>query len=132
MTMPTIHRILTTTALCLAAGAAYGASEPFSPEQAEQAIRKQGEQNQRLRYNYLSYKGSLRECRAEPYFPTRARTTDGSWIALSELPADTLVFRGDKFPEHKRRRVKGGVKGGAAYFFCNPETGELMAYGLMK
>ena len=128
MTKPTIHKILATTALCLAAAAAYGASEPFSPEQAEQAIRKQGEQNQRLRYNYLSYKGSLRECRAEPYFPTRARTTDGSWMALSELPADTLVFRDHKFPEHKRRRVKGG----AAYFFCNPETGELMAYGLMK
>ena len=128
MTTRLFLRILATTALCLAAGAAYGASEPFSPEQAEQAIRKQGEQNQRLRYNYLSYKGSLRECRAEPYFPTRARTTDGSWIALSELPADTLVFRGHKFPEHKRRRVKGG----GAYFFCNPETGELMAYGLMK
>ena len=128
MHLPIFPKILATTALCLAAGAAYAASEPFSPEQAEQAIRKQGEQNQRLRYNYLSYKGSLRECRAESYFPTRARTTDGFWIVLSELPPDTLVFRGDNFPEHKRRRVKGG----AGYFFCNPETGELMAYVLMK
>ena len=127
--MKTIFRkIIVTTALCLAAGGAYAASEPFSPEQVEQAIRKQWEQNPRLRYNYLSYKGSLRECRAEPYFPTRARTTDGSWIALSALPPDTLVFRGDKFPEPKRSRVTGG----AGYFFCNPETGELMAYVLMR
>ena len=51
MPMPPFHRILASTALCLAAGAAYAASEPFSLEQAEQAIRKQGEQNQRLRYN---------------------------------------------------------------------------------
>ena len=122
------HRILTTTALCLAAVAAYAAPEAGYPEQAEQAIRKQGEQNPRLRYNYLSYKGSLRECRAEPHFPTRARTTDGVWIPLSELPPDTPVFRGDKFPEHKRSRVKGG----AGYFFCNPQTGELLAYVLMK
>ena len=126
--MTIFRKIFTTSALCLAAMGAYAASEPFSPEQAEQAIRKQWEQNPRLRYNYLSYKGSLRECRAEPYFPTRARTTDGSWIALSALPPDTLVFRGDNFPERKRRRVKGG----AGYFFCNPETGELMAYVLMK
>ena len=50
MTMPTIHKILTTAALCLAAWlcVAYAAPEKVALEQAEQQIRIQWQKNPNL------------------------------------------------------------------------------------
>ena len=50
MTMPTIHKILTTAALCLAAWlcVAYAAPEKVALDQAEQQIRIQWQKNPNL------------------------------------------------------------------------------------
>lgn len=57
----------------------------------------------------------------------RVRTLQGTWIPVHELPPETLVFR-DEVEGFKL----GKTLGGAGYFFCSLETGELVAYLLMK
>ena len=133
MTMPTIHKILATTALCLAAWlcVAYAAPEKVALEQAEQHIRLQWQKNPKLSYHSLSYKATLQECmeswRSKGFYVRRVRTLQGTWIPVHELPPETLVFEGKVKGFHQ---VK--TKGGGGYFFCSPETGELVAYLLMK
>ena len=130
MTMPTIHKILTTVALSLAAWlcVAYAAPEKVALEQAEQQIRIQWQKNPKLRYHSLAYKATLQECRESGrFYVQRVLTLQGTWIPVQELPTETLVFRGE------REGFKlGKTKGGAGYFFCSPETGELVAYVLMR
>ena len=136
MTMPTIPRILATTALCLAALGVNSCSAQTTPdrgtlEQAEQHIRLQWQRNPKLSYHSLSYKATLQECleswRSKGFYVRRVRTLQGTWIPVHELPPETLVFRGE-VKGFKPRKTKGG----AGYFFCSPETGELVAYLLMK
>ncbi len=130
MTMLTIHKILTTAALCLAAWlcVAYAAPEKVALEQAEQHIRIQWQNNPKLSYHSLTYKATLQECmESGRFYVRRVRTIQGTWIPVQELPTETLVFKGE------RKGFKPGkTKGGAGYFFCAPETGELVAYLLMK
>ena len=100
-------------------------------EQAEQHIRLQWQKNPKLSYHSLSYKATLQECmeswRSKGFYVRRVRTLQGTWIPVHELPPETLVFRGE-VKGFKPRKTKGG----AGYFFCSPETGELVAYLLMK
>ena len=131
--MSTIPRILATTALCLAAlwlsgCKAHATLDNVVIEQAEQQIRLQWQKNPKLRYHSLAYKATLQECRESGRFYVQSvRTLQGTWIPVHELPPESLVFRGEK--EGFR---PGKTKGGAGYFFCSPETGELVAYLLMK
>ena len=132
MTMPTIPRILTTTVLCLAAMGVNSCSAQTTPDrgtldQAEQQIRIQWQKNPKLRYHSLSYKATLAECMERRFYVQRVRTLQGTWIPVHELPPETLVFRGE-VKGFKPRKTKGG----AGYFFCSPETGELVAYLLMR
>ena len=126
-------RILATSALCLAALGLNSCIAQATPdnvvmEQAEQQIRLQWQKNSKLRYHSLSYKGTLQECmESRRFYVQRVRTLQGTWIPVHELPPETLVFRGEVKGFHQ---VK--TKGGAGYFFCAPETGELVAYMLMK
>ena len=130
MTMPTIHKILATTALCLAAWlcVAYAAPEKVALEQAEQQIRIQWQKNPKLRYHSLAYKATLQECmESGRFYVRRVRTLQGTWIPVYELPPETLVLRGEV-----EGFKLGKTLGGAGYFFCSPETGELVAYVLMR
>ena len=129
MPMPPFRNILASSAICLAAGVCvcHAATDRAVLEKAEQHIRLQWQSNPKLRYHALSYKGSLQDFLQRGHFVQKVRTIQGIWISVHELPADTLVFRGE---------VKGfnpvKTKGGAGYFFCTSETGELVAYLLMK
>ena len=130
MTMPAIHRVLTSTALCLAAEACVCHATPDrgTLEQAEQHIRLQWQRNPKLSYHSLFFKATLQECMESwRFYVRRVRTLQGTWIPVHELPPETLVFRGEVKGFHQ---VK--TKGGAGYFFCSPETGELVAYLLMR
>ena len=133
MTMPTFHKILSTTALCLAALWLNSCSTQTAPdwgifEQAEQHIRLQCQKNPKLSYHSLTYKATLQECmESGRFYVRRVRTLQGTWIPIQKLPTETLVFRGEVKGFHQLRS-----KGGAGYFFCSPETGELLAYLLMK
>ena len=134
MTRPTIfHRILTTTALCLAAmglNSCYSQAAPNQAalEQAEQQIRLQWQKNPNLSYHSLFYKATLQECMAgsKHFYKQMVLTLQDKWIPVHELPPETLVFRGEK------EGFKLGTLGGAGYFFCSPETGELVAYVRMR
>ena len=132
--MPTIPRIFATTALCLAAVGVNSCSAQAAPnqaalEQAEQQIRLQWQKNPKLSYHSLTYKATLQECMAgsKHFYKQIVLTLQGTWIPVHELPPETLVFRGE-VKGFKPRKTKGG----AGYFFCSPETGELVAYLLMK
>ena len=127
--MPAIPRILTTTALCLAAGACLAAPEQAVLEQAEQHIRLQWQKNPKLRYHSLSYKGTLAECMSgsKHFCKQNVLTLQGKWLSVHELPPETLVLRGEV-----EGFKLGKTLGGAGYFFCSPETGELVAYVLMR
>ena len=134
--MPPFPRILATTALCLAAMGLNSCSAQTTPDrgtldQAEQHIRLQWQRNPKLSYHSLSYKATLQECmeswRSMGFYVRRVRTLQGTWIPVHELPPETLVFRGEV-----EGFKLGKTKGGAGYFFCSPETGELVAYLLMK
>ena len=71
---------------------------------------------------------ALQECMESGRFYVQSvLTLQGTWIPVQELPTETLVFRGE------REGFKlGKTLGGAGYFFCSPETGELVAYVLMR
>lgn len=131
--MPQLRKILATTALSLAALGLNSCSAQTTPdrgtlEQAEQHIRLQWQRNPKLSYHSLSYKATLQECmESRRFYVRRVRTLQGTWIPVHELPPETLVFRG-VVKGFKPRKTKGG----AGYFFCSPETGELVAYLLMK
>lgn len=131
--MPQLRKILATTALSLAALGLNSCSAQTTPdrgtlEQAEQHIRLQWQRNPKLSYHSLSYKATLQECmESRRFYVRRVRTLQGTWIPVHELPPETLVFRGE-VKGFKPRKTKGG----AGYFFCSPETGELVAYLLMK
>ena len=133
MTKPSIPRILITIALCLVAVGVNSCSAQTTPdrgtlEQAEQHIRLQWQKNPKLRYHSLAYKATLQECRESGrFYVRRVRTIQGTWIHVHELPTETLVFKGER-----KGGKPGKTKGGAGYFFCAPETGELVAYLLMK
>lgn len=126
-------RIMATTALCLAALGLNSCSTQAAPnqaalEQAEQQIRLQWQKNPNLSYHSLFYKATLQECMAgsKHFYKQMVLTLQDKWIPVHELPPETLVFRGEK------EGFKLGTLGGAGYFFCSPETGELVAYLLMK
>ena len=129
------HKILATTALCLAAGlsscSAQTTPDRGTLQQAEQHIRLQWQKNPKLSYHSLSYEATLQEFmeswRSKGLYVRRVRTLQGTWIPVHELPPETLVFRGE-VKGFKPRKTKGG----AGCFFCSPETGELVAYLLMK
>ena len=115
--MPTLPRILTTTALCLAAMGlsscrAQAAPNQAALEQAEQQIRLQWQKNPKLSYHSLTYKASLQECMERGrFYVQRVLTLQGTWIPVQELPTETLVFRGE------REGFKlGKTKGGAGFF----------------
>ena len=133
MTNRQFPRILATTALCLAALGVNSCSAQTTPdrgtlEQAEQHIRLQWPRNPKLSYHSLFYKATLQECmESRRFYVRRVRTLQGTWIPVHELPPETLVFRGEV-----EGFKLGKTKGGAGYFFCSPETGELVAYLLMK
>lgn len=131
--MHTIPRILATCALCLAAVGVNSCSTQAAPnqaalEQAEQQIRLQWQKNPNLSYHSLTYKATLQECMAGSmhFYKQMVLTLQDKWIPVHELPPETLVFRGE------REGFKLGTLGGAGYFFCSPETGELVAYVLMR
>ena len=132
MTKFQFPRILTTSALCLAAAGVNSCIAQATPdnvvmEQAEQQIRLQWQRNPKLSYHSLFYKATLQECmESRRFYVRRVRTLQGTWIPVQELPTETLVFRGE------REGFKLGTLGGAGYFFCSPETGELVAYVLMR
>ena len=131
--MSLFRKIFAATALCLAAVGLNGCSAQAAPnqaalEQAEQQIRLQWQKVSKLSYHSLTYKATLQECmESGRFYVQRVRTMQGTWIPVHELPPETLVFRGEVKGFHQ---VK--TKGGAGYFFCSPETGELVAYLLMK
>ena len=131
--MKIFHRILATIALCLAAEGLNSCSaqadlNQAALEQAEQQIRLQWQKNPKLSYHSLTYKATLQECmESGRFYVRRVRTLQGTWIPIQKLPTETLVFRGEVKGFHQLRS-----KGGAGYFFCSPETGELLAYLLMK
>ena len=132
MSNATIHRILATSALCLAAVGMNSCNAQAAPnqaalEQAEQQIRLQWQKNPKLSYHSLTYKATLQECMERRFYVQRVRTLQGTWIPVHELPPETLVFRGVV-----KGFKPGKTKGGGGYFFCSPETGELVAYLLMK
>lgn len=124
---------MATSALCLAAVGLNSCSAQTTPdrgtlEQAEQHIRLQWQKNPKLSYHSLSYKATLQECmESRRFYVRRVRTLQGTWIPVHELPPETLVFRGVV-----KGFKPGKTKGGGGYFFCSPETGELLAYLLMK
>ena len=126
-------RRLSTSALCLAALGVNSCSAQTTPdrgtlEQAEQHIRLQWQRNPKLSYHSLFYKATLQECmESRRFYVRRVRTLQGTWIPVHELPPETLVFRGEV-----EGFKLGKTLGGAGYFFCTPETGELVAYLLMK
>ena len=60
------------------------------------------------------------------FYKQMVLTLQDKWIPVHELPPETLVFRGEK------EGFKLGTLGGAGYFFCSPETGELVAYVRMR
>ena len=124
------YKILATIALCLVAGSCVGciSSDVAALELVEERIRLQWQKNPKLSYHSLSYKGTLQEwMKGRRSYIQEVRTLQGTWIPVHELPPETLVFRGE------REGFKlGKTKGGAGYFFCSPETGELVAYLLMK
>lgn len=121
------HAIKCFAALCLAAGGLHAAQESSSIERAEQNIVLQWKKDPRLRYDRLSYRGTLKECQAGSFHVKRVLTLRGVGIPIRELPPETLVFRGERAGFRP-----GKTLGGAGYFFCNPETGELTAFLLMK
>ena len=139
--MAFIHRILTFAALFLVVGAAaaagdlplyllaglHAAQESSPIERAEQNIVLQWKKDPRLKYDRLSYRGTLKECQAGSFRVKQVLTLRGVWIPIRDLPPETLVFRGERAGFRP-----GKTKGGAGYFFCNPETGELTAFLLMK
>ena len=132
--MCTIRKILATTAICLAAMGLNSCSAQAAPnqaalEQAEQQIRLQWQKNPKLSYHSLTYKATLQECMAgsKHFYKQIVLTLQGTWIPVHELPPETLVFRGVV-----KGFKPGKTKGGGGYFFCSPETGELLAYLLMK
>jgi len=133
MTLPAIHRILAPTAICFAAVGVNSCSAQTTPdrgtlEQAEQHIRLQWQRNPKLSYHSLFYKATLQECmESRRFYVRRVRTLQGTWIPVHELPPETLVFRGEV-----EGFKLGKTLGGAGYFFCSPETGELVAYVLMR
>ena len=133
MSNATIHRILATSALCLAAVGMNSCNAQAAPnqaalEQAEQQIRLQWQKNPKLSYHSLTYKATLQECmESGRFYVQRVRTLQGTWIPVHELPPETLVFRGEV-----EGFKLGKTLGGTGYFFCSPETGELVAYLLMK
>ena len=127
------HKILATTAICLAAMGLSSCSAQAAPNQAalelaEQQIRLQRQKNPKLSYHSLTYKATLQECMAgsKHFYKQIVLTLQGTWIPVHELPPETLVFRGEK------EGFKLGTLGGAGYFFCSPETGELVAYVRMR
>ena len=131
--MTIFRKILATTAICLAAVglnscSAQAALNQAALEQAEQQIRLQWQKNPKLSYHSLTYKATLQECmESGRFYVQRVLTLQGTWIPVQELPTETLVFRGE------REGFKlGKTLGGAGYFFCSPETGELVAYVLMR
>ena len=112
------HKILATTALCLAAVGVSSCSAQAAPnqaalEQAEQQIRLQWQKNPKLSYHSLTYKATLQECmESGRFYVQRVLTLQGTWIPVQELPTETLVFRGE------REGFKlGKTLGGAGYFF---------------
>ena len=125
--------ILTTTALCLAAMGVNSCIAQATPdnvvmERAEQQIRLQWQKNPKLSYHSLTYKATLQECmESGRFYVQRVRTLQGTWIPVQELPTETLVFRGES-----EGFKLGKTLGGTGYFFCSPETGELVAYVLMR
>ena len=132
MSNATIHRILATSALCLAAVGMNSCNAQAAPnqaalEQAEQQIRLQWQKNPKLSYHSLTYKATLQECMERRFYVQRVRTLQGTWIPVHELPPETLVFRGEV-----EGFKLGKTLGGTGYFFCSPETGELVAYVLMR
>lgn len=131
--MTIFRKILASSAICLAAVGVSSCSAQAAPnqaalEQAEQQIRLQWQKNPKLSYHSLTYKATLQECmESGRFYVQRVLTLQGTWIPVQELPTETLVFRGE------REGFKlGKTLGGAGYFFCSPETGELVAYLLMK
>ena len=127
------HKILATTAICLAAMGLSSCSAQAAPiqaalELAEQQIRLQRQKNPKLSYHSLTYKATLQECMAgsKLFYKQMVLTLQDKWIPVHELPPETLVFRGEK------EGFKLGTLGGAGYFFCSPETGELVAYVRMR
>ena len=112
--------------LATAAGL-HAAQESSSIERAEQNIVLQWKKGPRLKYDRLSYRGTLKECQTGSFHVKRVLTLRGVGIPIRELPPETLVFRGERAGFRP-----GKTKGGAGYFFCNPETGELTAFLLMK
>ena len=115
-------------ALFLATAAGLHAAQESSPiERAEQNIVLQWKKDPRLRYDRLSYRGTLKECQAGSFHVKQVLTLRGVGIPIRELPPETLVFRGERAGFRP-----GKTLGGAGYFFCNPETGELTAFHLMK
>ena len=129
----TFPRIFATTALCLAAMGVNSCSAQTTPdrgtlEQAEQHIRLQWQRNPKLGYHSLFYKATLQECMAgsKHFYKQKVLTLQDKWIPVLELPPETLVFRGEV------KGFKPGTIGGAGYFFCSSETGELVAYLLRK
>ena len=131
--MTIFHKILATTAICLAAMGLSSCSAQAAPNQAalelaEQQIRLQRQKNPKLSYHSLTYKATLQECMAgsKLFYKQMVLTLQDKWIPVHELPPETLVFRGEK------EGFKLGTLGGAGYFFCSPETGELVAYVRMR
>ena len=129
----TFPRIFATTALCLAAMGVNSCSAQTTPdrgtlEQAEQHIRLQWQRNPKLGYHSLFYKATLQECMAgsKHFYKQKVLTLQDKWIPVLELPPETLVFRGEV------KGFKPGTIGGAGYFFCSSETGELVAYLRMR
>ena len=115
-------------ALFLATAAGLHAAQESSPiERAEQNIVLQWKKDPRLKYDRLSYRGTLKECQAGSFRVKQVLTLRGVGIPIRELPPETLVFRGERAGFRP-----GKTTGGAGYFFCNPETGELTAFHLMK
>ena len=131
--MTIFRKILATTALCLAAVGLNSCIAQATPdnvvmEQAEQQIRLQWQRNPKLSYHSLFYKATLQECmESRRFYVRRVRTLQGTWIPVHELPPETLVFRGEV-----EGFKLGKTLGGTGYFFCSPETGELVAYVLMR
>ena len=132
LVMTIFRKILVTTALCLAAVGVNSCNAQAAPnqaalEQAEQQIRLQWQKNPKLSYHSLTHKATLQECMERRFYVQRVRTLQGTWIPVHELPPETLVFEGNV-----KGFKTGKTKGGGGYFFCSPETGELVAYLLMK
>lgn len=125
------YKIRATIALCLVAVSCVGciSSDVAALELVEKRIRLQWQKNPKLSYHLLSYKGTLQECRSgsKHFYKQNVLTMQGKWIPVHELPARTLVFRGEV-----EKFKPGKTLGGAGYFFCFPKTGELVAYLLMK